>query len=90
MANGNGKMTAQGDASEVLEGQHGFDFVDHDLAKAIAWVRAARHQRHTAGCQCQRCLIARPLARAAVRVSTCDCGWCPVCWLRAELAQGRL
>lgn len=88
--NGNGKMTSPGAACEVLEGQRGFEFVDPKLASAIDWVRAARHQRHTAGCHCQRCLIARPIVRTAIRLSTCVCGWCPICWLKVELSAGRL
>lgn len=90
MTNGNGKMASHDQASVVLEGQRGFNFLDPTLAQAIAWLRRGKQGRHHPGCQCQPCAYARPLARAAVRVSTCDCGWCPVCWLRAELAQGRL
>jgi hypothetical protein len=90
MANGNGKMTVLGEDSGVLEGQRGFEFIDIDLAKAIQWLRFDDRPRHASGCQCQRCTPARELARAAVRDSTCTCGWCPVCWVADQLKAGRL
>lgn len=87
---GNGKMTPHLDTSEPLEGQVGFDFLDIDLARAIKWLRGDDQPRHCPGCQCQKCIPARALTRASVRVSTCECGWCPVCWAAGELTKGRL
>jgi len=94
MDSGNGKMTHPGNGSAALEGQRGFVFLSGDMTdldKAIDWLRqGGDFGRHMPGCQCQRCIPARALAREAARVSDCTCGWCWVCWVKEQMAQGRL
>ena len=101
MGNGNGKMASLGATCEILEGQVAIDFAvidsglgeaaDRSLAQAIEWLRGfGGHSQHWSGCQCQQCIPARSIVRAAVRDSTCACGRCPLCWARARIQEGRL
>lgn len=90
MMSDNGKNNGRLHDLRVLPGQFPLGFVEPTLAAAIEWLRRDGAKRHAPGCQCQKCLKSRAVARAAVSVAQCKCGWCPVCWAAGELRKGRL
>lgn len=90
----NGKINGRCHDSGALPGQFllGFSqgYIEPGVAAAIEWLRRDGGLPHTAGCQCRRCVQSRAVARAAVSVADCNCGWCPLCWAAGELRKGRL
>jgi hypothetical protein len=86
VSNGNGKMGGHG-ATQAALSLH----ADPRLSQAIEWLRQGDdYGRHMPGCQCRRCIEARTVARSAVATTDCQCGWCPRCWVAAQIAAGRL
>lgn len=88
MVDENGDLAPSGPRKRDDDGPNCGCFGDKpDPAKAIEWVRAADHNP---GCFCGKCKLARPIIRKAVRTTECGCGWCPLCWARAEISEGRI
>ena len=68
------------------KGQVSVNFIDPQLASAIEWARSS----HINSCQCRKCTKYRAVIRAAVALTDCDCGWCPLCWAATRVRTGRL